>query len=283
MQCLYDAKEGKEKLHLAARRTESMEYGYNKVKDTDAYLGRLEFEWNGECSLENLSALILAHQTHVVFENCDPFELDKTCNLDSDYLFDKVINRKRGGYCFELNKLFLELLLALGYEAYACPCRVVMNIDEIRPIMHRGTIVVIDGQKIFADVGFGGPMPPGAIRISKDRQTVEGETFWFDDTRAVPGWHELWRVTSDGSEQAVLLLNDALYLESDFAPLNLACSDGPNAIFKRIRNVNLRTKDGFVAIRDNLFKNKKGDFYEEREIDGSEVRKLYREYFGIEL
>lgn len=84
----------------------------------------------------------------------------KILNLDQDSLTDKLVNRKRGGYCFENNQYFFNLLKDKGYEVNRYLGRVVYGGGNDVPRTHQISIVNLGGEKFVADVGFG-PYTPG--------------------------------------------------------------------------------------------------------------------------
>ena len=74
-------------------------------------------------SLEVLHALTAAHTQAIPFENLDVL-LGRGIQLGFDAVFDKLVRRRRGGYCFEQNGLFLHVLQALGFAATPLSARV---------------------------------------------------------------------------------------------------------------------------------------------------------------
>ncbi|MCD8249854.1 MAG: arylamine N-acetyltransferase [Lachnospiraceae bacterium] len=90
----------------------------------EAYFGRLGLPDTALRGEEYLSKLVRAHLEQIPFEDIDVYDFHKIPDLSEDALFEKLIVRKRGGYCFELNGLFLRLLQALGYEAYPVAVRI---------------------------------------------------------------------------------------------------------------------------------------------------------------
>ena len=111
-----------------------------------------------------LDELIVAHHFHVPFENLDVYDFHRVPLLGVDNLFDKIVTRHRGGYCFEMNGLFFALLKELGFDIWPCLFRINPH-GEWGPANHRGTIVRIDGQLHYVDVGMGGAMPPFALPL----------------------------------------------------------------------------------------------------------------------
>ena len=107
--------------------------------------------------LQSLAAIQLAHLKTIPFEN-----LDVVCNMnismDPSDVQEKLVNKKRGGYCFEQNTLFLESVRCIGYQARPVLARVRYNRPpEIQtPYTHMVIIVDMGGRRYLVDVGFGG-------------------------------------------------------------------------------------------------------------------------------
>ena len=130
----------------------------------DAYLERLEY--GGDCSVnkKTLDELIWLHQLHIPFETLDCHDFDLEISLDPDVIYDKIINRHRGGHCIEINSSFCRLLNSLGFDARPCLARVLFGNGEFtHPFDHRPTLVTLEGHTYFCDVGIGGPMPSAAL------------------------------------------------------------------------------------------------------------------------
>lgn len=273
---------------------------YEPLKDSeaDAYLKRIGMKRPTALTKEYLDELVLAHQCTVPFENLDIFGLHKPISIVPSDLYDKIVTRGRGGYCFELNGLFVALLRALGYDAYSSPCRIARGeITTPGPVRHRGNIVRLGGKYLFCDVGFGGPMPPAAVAIEDGvRQVVNGETYWFE--RRSDFWWMLKRLTkgklevgmmgmTDGNddihEACVMLISHAMWEPVDFISPNISCYDGPDAPFAQRRVLNLRRPDGHISVTGNSLMRLKDGVREQREITDEEIDRLTKEEFGITL
>ncbi len=122
--------------------------------DIGAYLERIRYPGRPQLDLPSLQALHRQHSFHVPFENLD-IHLGKTISLAPGSLFDKIVLKQRGGYCFELNGLFQLLLEALGFQVHSAAARVLFDSKEIPPRSHRILIVAMDGAEWLVDVGFG--------------------------------------------------------------------------------------------------------------------------------
>jgi arylamine N-acetyltransferase len=79
-----------------------------------AYLAHLDLPRPSAADRANLDRLIAAHLNRVAFENLDVL-LERPIEIDAEATFAKIVERGRGGYCFEANSLFARLLLSLGY------------------------------------------------------------------------------------------------------------------------------------------------------------------------
>jgi N-hydroxyarylamine O-acetyltransferase len=131
--------------------------------DLSAYLRRIGLEGAiGEPDLEQLRRLQAAHLEAVPFENFDQ-RLGRPVLLDLASLQDKIVRRRRGGYCFEQNTLFAAVLRQLGYRVECLEARVrPLGASAPLPRTHMLLRVEIEGRAWLADVGFGvdGPFYP---------------------------------------------------------------------------------------------------------------------------
>lgn len=257
---------------------------YASVPNVDAYLERIHSKRPQALTKEYLDDLIYAHQLYVPFENLDVWLYKKDIPLGIDVIFDKVVNRHRGGYCFELNALFTALLKDLGYQAYSCMCRIVRNQEnEVHLVLHRGIIVEMEDKKYFCDVGFGGPMPPAAVEVRDGaEETARGETYYI--SRAQIPWWTLKRKTSSGETESMLQFYTMSQEAVDYIPMNDFCSKSSDSYFRQVLYLNKRTEDGSVGIMGNQFTRiADGDVVESREFEMEELDGLLKEYFEIEL
>ncbi|MCF0120144.1 MAG: arylamine N-acetyltransferase, partial [Oscillospiraceae bacterium] len=146
---------------------------YAPLPDVNAYLERIGLTEAPAITPEGLDTLVFAHQRSVPFENYELCELDGHIDISIEKLFDKVVRRRRGGYCFELNGIFYSLLQALGFDVYPVLAKIFREGEEHLPPLHRCNIITIDGMRYFTDVGFGGPMPAGAIAFRDGERQIK--------------------------------------------------------------------------------------------------------------
>src|ERR1700761_1034576 len=80
-----------------------------------SYLNRVSYTGSTEPTLDVLGALVAAHNRSIPFENLDPLMGVPVVDLRQEALFDKLVHRRRGGYCFEQNGVLAEVLSQLGF------------------------------------------------------------------------------------------------------------------------------------------------------------------------
>ena len=106
--------------------------------------------------------------------------------IDLPSVEQKVLLEGRGGYCYELNQMFLALLQELGFDARGITGRVVMGgpPEAHTARTHRLSLVTLEGVRYISDVGFGGMVPSSPLQLDTD--TVQATA------------HEPYRLTFDG-------------------------------------------------------------------------------------
>jgi len=239
----------------------------------EQYLSRIGYNGSREVSLENLKQLIVCHLEQVPFENLDCYQNPHNLSICLEDLFEKIVTRRRGGICFELNGLFLWLLQCLGYDAYPILVRIQMGSEKLEPISHEAIIVTLEDRKYYCDVGFGGPAPKGIVALDdREEQLICGQRY---QTVLIGGqyeihWHhrEIWETlfrfydTPAASEDfEILMFYFSAHPKSEFVTsllLNRCLPDGSAAltggklVVRRGRNKTERILNTQEEIKDVL-------------------------------
>lgn len=256
----------------------------------DAYFKRIGFEGRVTNSKHTLDELVLAHQCTIPFETVTLHRRGGKPRLETELIFEKVVERELGGYCFELNKLFEELLASLGFEVRPALSRAVRGRGGRMPINHRGIIAYADEGACSVDVGFGGPMPAGALLLSHGvEQEIFGETYTPRETEN--SWWKIERLTQAAGDnydddkpvrrQVELELCTAAVEDIDFSALNLYFSQ-PGTLFHDHEIVNLRTRSGYVGFKDGVLTVREGGRKSVTEInDPQKVNETLARCFGL--
>ncbi|MDR3622605.1 MAG: arylamine N-acetyltransferase [Paludisphaera borealis] len=217
--------------------------------DLDAYFQRIGYEGGRAPTLETLRALHRLHPETIPFENLDPL-LKRPVLLDSASLERKLVREGRGGYCFEHNLLFRDVLKAIGFSVTGLAARVLWNAPEgaVTPRTHMLLRVEIDGEPYVADVGFGGQVLTGPLRLELDveqatphepfRLVRSGEKFVMQ-SKIRDAWVSLYRF--DLQEQ----------FPPDYEVANWYVSTHPASIFVNGLLAARTTPDRRYALRNN--------------------------------
>jgi N-hydroxyarylamine O-acetyltransferase len=120
----------------------------------DAYLARIGHAGSRAPTIDTLRALHRAHLHAVPFENLD-IHIGRPIRLDLGAFFRKVVGERRGGFCYELNGLFADLLASLGFPVSLLSGRVARDGGGFGPEFDHLLLLVHAGGRWIADVGFG--------------------------------------------------------------------------------------------------------------------------------
>ncbi|MBK9795338.1 MAG: arylamine N-acetyltransferase [Holophagaceae bacterium] len=246
--------------------------------DLEAYLRRIGLEVAPAVDLAGLKALHLAHATSIPFENLD-IQMGLPIRLDLASLQSKLVARRRGGYCFEHNTLFLAVLEALGFEAIPCEARVRLGATEVLPRTHMLLIVRLGGAPWLCDVGFGGegllhPVP------------IDGE--------AHPQFLNAYRVGEEGVLRVLQSFHHGAWEDLyafepeprfpvDFEMANHYTSTHPGSRFLKTLTAQLPGPEVRRILRNRAYAEIRGDQVVGRELAPEEVIPLMRESFGLEI
>src|SRR5215469_14721248 len=150
-----------------------------------AYLNRVGVTAPATCDAAGLRTLHRAHQRTVPFENLS-IHLAEPISLDERDLIDKIVQRRRGGFCYELNGAFALLLEALGAQVSRVAARVYGEAGLGPPFDHLALIVrPADGSGPWlADVGFGNHSDYPLLLEARDDQDDPGGRFRLADAGA---------------------------------------------------------------------------------------------------
>lgn len=141
--------------------------------DVDAYLERINYHGPLGPTVETLRRLQVAHMLTVPFENLS-IHADEPIVLNDEALFAKVVARRRGGFCYELNGLFAALLRALGFDVTKLAAEVHTPEKGFGPPFDHMTLMVELEERWLVDVGFGDSFREPLLLDERGEQ-VQGE------------------------------------------------------------------------------------------------------------
>ena len=144
--------------------------------NVEAYLKRINYNGPLEPTPETLRALQVAHLFAVPFENLS-IHAGEPIVLEEGALYSKIVEKKRGGFCYECNGLFAGLLRALGFEVAMLGAGVAHREGGFGPIFDHMTLMVTLADRWLVDVGFGDSFLEPLLLDERGEQ----ESFRIDD------------------------------------------------------------------------------------------------------
>ncbi|MBB5508538.1 arylamine N-acetyltransferase family protein [Paraburkholderia atlantica] len=131
------------------------------------YFARIGYQGSRAATLDVLRAIHRLHPAAIPFENLNPL-MRQPVRLELEAIERKLVTQKRGGYCFEQNILFANVLMQLGFKITPMLARVVWGREPgtISPRTHMVLRVDLDGDEWIADVGFGGVTLTAPLRLT---------------------------------------------------------------------------------------------------------------------
>ncbi|GAB3830012.1 arylamine N-acetyltransferase [Dactylosporangium cerinum] len=240
----------------------------------DAYLERIGVPRPAAADLATLRVLQRAHLGAVPFENLS-VKLGEEIVLRPAALVAKIVDRRRGGFCYELNGAFAALLTDLGYEVTLHSCRVWTGRRFGVPLDHMAVRVQLDSPYLV-DVGFG-RFAHYPLRLDTiDPQPDPGGVY-----EVIPQGPDL-AVRGDGTWE--YLLDQRPYELLDFTPLAWWHRTAPESNFTRKLTCSILTGTGRATISGRTLITTVGADRIERVLDDdSEILAVYRDTFGITL
>ena len=141
--------------------------------DRLAYFDRIGFRGEARADLATLVALHRAHLQAIPYENLD-VQFGRPVTIDPDAAFDKIVTRRRGGWCYEMNGLLGAVLADIGFKVTRMAGAALRELKGDGAVgNHLVLLVEIDDEPWIADVGFGdGSLEP--FRLKAATMTIGG-------------------------------------------------------------------------------------------------------------
>lgn len=247
-----------------------------------AYLERIGFEGPLDRSVKCLADLQSAHLHTVPYENLDIVR-GKPLSLELDQLFEKIVVRRRGGYCFELNALFGWLLRGIGYTVTDYFARFWRDEPDPPPKRrHHVLRVEIGDTSYLSDVGVGGIVPRQPVAMVEGLEQAQGDEVYRLQGDPYYGWMLEEQKAEEWS--TIYSFTEERQLAKDYGMASYWCEHAPESIFKKATMIAIRTEEGRNTVAGEEFriftKNGIHAFRPESEVAYNEA---LLQYFGIKL
>jgi N-hydroxyarylamine O-acetyltransferase len=250
--------------------------------DLDAYFARIGYAGPRQPTLATLRAIHAAHPGTIAFENLDPL-MGHRVSLDMGSVQRKLVQAKRGGYCFETNGLFAEALRALGFMVTGLAARVLIgHAPGTSRRSHMLLKIDLDEGSYIADVGLGSWTLSAPLRLHDDseQETPHGPfriqragDFLEEQTKVDGEWKSLYRFTLEETHA------------QDYEVANWYTSAHPDSQFRHRLMAARLPKGRRLGMLDNRFSIHHGDGgIERRELkSAAEIADVLENAFAIAL
>lgn len=235
-----------------------------------AYLKRINFEGEAHVDVDTLNRIQLCHLLTVPYENFDILAR-ADMPLSEAELFDKIVLRHRGGYCFELNGLLGALLRAIGFGVEDYFARFLKDEPAIPMRRHRVLVVTVGNERYLADVGVGVSIPRKPLKLEEGIQgdyDLKKEQFF--------GW-----VLYDRGRRLYSFTEEP-QLNLDYEMAHFWCRFAAESPFIVSPMVAIRTPKGRITLDGDLFKIFTPQGVEQQRFTTRiQWREAVKEYFGL--
>ncbi|HXY04806.1 MAG TPA: arylamine N-acetyltransferase [Terriglobales bacterium] len=245
-----------------------------------AYLERISYKGATTPNAANLRALHRAHMLAVPFENLD-IKLGRKIICDESSVIHKIVEQRRGGFCYELNGAFSALLRELGFQVTLLSARVARQDGSYGPDFDHLTLRVDFDEPWLADVGFGDSfLVPLRLKVDIEqpqgrrnfRIIEEAGSFHMEMAEAAAEWKR---------EYSFSLTRRQL---SDFSGMCHYHQTSPQSSFTQKSICSMATPSGRITIADRkLIVTQDGERTESTLASEEEWRAALKEYFEIVL
>lgn len=242
------------------------------------YLKRLGAEPDHlEPNPEVLRYLQRRHLMTVPFENLD-IHWKRPIVLDVEKFYEKIVVNGRGGFCYELNGLFNELLRSIGFQTRLISARVFNGTSHGHEFDHAAVIVTIDEDEFLADVGFGDfSTEPLRYSLGASQQDPAGV---FVIRRSDDEYLEVAK--RDGGEwKSEYIFKDVPRGLSEFAEMCDFQQYSPESHFTKGKICSLLTETGRKTLTDRKFIVTADGAKTETDVDEGAFDRILAGEFGI--
>lgn len=219
--------------------------------DINAYLQRIHYKGDLYPNVETLRELQRHHLRAVPFENLD-IHIDKPIELDIQKFYQKVVVHKRGGFCYELNSLFNELLKALNFQTKIISACVWNESTGFSPdYAHLAILVRISDVEFLTDVGFGSfTLFPLEINLKESQQD---ESNFYRISKLESNWLQVNCMNNDKVVPVYKFQSKRKNLRS-FTDMCAYQQYNPNSHFRKGRLITRPIPGGRITLSDQQLK-----------------------------
>jgi len=247
--------------------------------DVDTYLRRIQYDGARGPSAATLRKLHRQHLFTVPFENLD-IPLGTPIALDIAPLYEKIVTRQRGGFCYELNGLFGELLSALGFRVQMLSARVRREDGGFGPEFDHMLLKVELDEPWLVDVGFGDSFVDPIVFHAGGADQVNGHRYVV--MQGDDGWQLLRE--DDKGRVPLYAFRDVPHQLSEYRDMCAFHQTSPESHFTTSWICSRATLDGRITLANMRLIVTHGSEREETQLSSEdELRRCLTDLLGVEL
>jgi len=244
------------------------------------YFNRIGFRHAAKADIATVAEMMRCQLFTVPFENLD-VQAGKIVSLVPEEIFEKIVCRNRGGYCYEVNGLFAMALETLGIPYQLVAARP-MFYPARRPKTHMALVVTLNNEEWLCDLGFGSygiraPMRLGSLNVQIKQ---DYDAFMLSK---ISDREYLLRALVDGEWENQYAFDLSPQEWIDFMPANYLNSTHPDAIFVQKLLIVLHDKAGRKVLLGDMLKTVENGKVDKQTIAADNIAPVLSEMFGLTL
>jgi len=245
-----------------------------------SYLNRIGYQGDTQADIATVTDMMRCQLCTVPFENID-VQAGKVVSLVPEEIVEKIINRNRGGYCYEVNAIFAMALQSIGIPYQFVAARPMLSPDE-SPKTHMALVIRVNNEEWLCDLGFGcyGIREPMKLSLVDIEVKQHIDMFILSKTAE----HEyLLKVLVNGEWINLYVFDIYPQKWIDFIPANYFNSTHPDVIFVQKLFIVLHEPDGRKIFLGNSLKIIKNGIVEEQTLVQEDYKFILLNEFGLTL
>lgn len=253
-----------------------------KNEQIKQYLQRIEYSQPVSPDLDTLSGLQWTHITHIPYENLDILA-GIPLSLKAEDLFQKIVAGKRGGYCFELQGLYGELLKSNGFHVTQYSARFMDEPGKVQMRRHRVLVVQIGNERFLTDVGIRSESPRIPVKLVCDEIQSDGICEYRFGRDSFYGWvfcqkerGKVWKPMYGFTEEP--------QIDDDFIMPSFYCERHPDSTFNKFMKISIFSRESNFTLVNGVFQEyRKAKVQLKKKLTSqSETSNILKIYFGLD-
>lgn len=247
------------------------------------YLERIHYQGEVKPDLATLRRLQQAHMRSAPFENLS-IHYKQPIILEEDLLFKKIVEKKRGGFCYELNGLFSKLLQEIGFKVTKLSAGVAKSDGTFGPEFDHLTLLVHLDQDYLVDVGFGDSFQQPLLFNQRGEQNQGERSYQIVQDGEAFVLMEQNNLDEKPKLQAQYRFALQAYELADYSEMCKYHQSCPESTFTQKRICSRATPEGRISLSDlTLIITENNERQETELISEEEFLKALKKFFDIEL